>query len=306
MLFTGFVMLTAGLVFSQATGPLPDSEAPLGLSKDKLAQTAQFVLEHHASSGGYIPQKGSSPSLRATLSARRSLKLLGVKAPSPEKDILFVASCVDASGAFVDRPNEKATATLASVGLLLASDLLMHQNPEYVKLIEFNKRFVLNNAKSFEEIRMGAAVFDGLGVVPSRKNDWVRQIRATQSEEGGYGPSGSRLRDTGGVIAALLRLKEPLAKQERQALIEFLLMGQGKDGGFGVTESAPSELDSSYRIGRALWMLGVMPDAKRMRLFLEKCRTPSGGYSVQPGEEPTLVDTYRALIISSWLKDIKR
>ncbi len=306
MMFAGFVMIWAGLVFPLGMAPAADYEAPLGQSKEWLAQTAQFVLEHHAPSGGYIPQKGSSPSLRATLSARRSLKLLGVKAPSPEKDISFVASCVDGTGAFADRPNDKATTTLASIGLLLATDLLMHKNPEYAKLIQFNKRLVQNDAKSFEEIRMAAAVFEGLGEVPIRRNEWVRLLRATQNNEGGYGPSGSRLRDTGGVVAAFLRLKEPLAKQEKQALMEFLLSGQGKDGGFGVTESAPSELDSSYRIGRALWMLGVTPDVKRMRAFLEKCRTPSGAYSVHPGEEPTLVDTYRALIISSWLREIKR
>ncbi len=306
MMITGFAMLAAWLGFPFGMGPTPDPLATLGQNSDRMAQTAQFVLDHHSPKGGYVPQKGSSPSLRATLSARRSLHLLGVKAPSPEKDILFVASCVDESGAFADRPNDKSTTTLASVGLLLASDLMMHKNPEYFKLIELNKRLVLNDAKSFEEIRMGAAVFEGLGVISTRRNEWVRQLRATQSTEGGYGPSGSRLRDTGGVVAALLRLKEPLAKQEKHALIEFLLSGQGKDGGFGVTESAPSELDSSYRIGRALWMLGVTPDARRMGVFLEKCRTPSGAYSVHPGEEPTLVDTYRALIISSWLKEIKR
>lgn len=297
MITTGFILLWAGLGLAQST-PKPSAL----LSSEKAAKTASYVLGLHASEGGYSAQKGSSPSLRATLSARRSLKLLGEKAPNPEKDVQFVASCVDAEGGFSDRPGMPSSTALVLSGLLVATDLGMHNMPEYDRLIETNKRLLLNNAKTFEEVRMGAAVYEALGVPSPRRNEWVRIIRAAHSDVGGYGPPNSRLRDTGGAVAALLRLKEPLAKKEKEYLQEFLLNGQGREGGFGMTDTAPPDLDCSYRIGRALWMLGSSPDATKMRAFLASCRSPSGAYAPHPGEEPTLVDTYRALIISSWLK----
>lgn len=297
MITTGFVLLWAGFGIAQST-----SKPSVPLSPEKAAKTTAYVLGLHAAEGGYAPQKGSSPSLRATLSARRSLKLLGAKAPNPEKDVLFVASCVDADGGFADRPGTPSSTALVSSGLLVATDLGMHNMPEYTQLIETNKKLLLNNAKSFEEVRMGAAVFEALGTPSPKRNEWVRVIRAAHSDVGGYGPPNSRLRDTGGAVAALLRLKEPLAKKEKEYLQEFLQNGQGREGGFGMTDTAPPDLDCSYRIGRAIWMLGGSPDAARMRAFLASCRSPSGAYAPHPGEEPTLVDTYRALIIASWLK----
>jgi prenyltransferase beta subunit len=297
MITTGFVLLWAGLGLAQST-PKPSAL----LSAEKTAKTASFVLGLHGADGGYASQKGASPSLRATLSARRSLKLLGEKAPNPEKDMLFVASCVDADGGFADRPGTPSSTALALSGLLVATDFGMHKMLQYTQLIETNKKLILNNAKTFEEVRMAAAVYEALGVPSPRRNEWVRIIRATHSDVGGYGPPNSRLRDTGGAVAALLRLKEPLAKREKEYLQEFLLSGQGREGGFGMTDTAHPDLDCSYRIGRALWMLGATPDAAKMRAFLESCRSPSGAYAPHPGEEPTLVDTYRALIISSWLK----
>ncbi len=297
MITTGFVLLWAGLGIGQST-----TKPTSPLSPEKAAKTAAYVLGLHAEGGGYAPQKGSSPTLRATLSARRSLKLLGAKAPSPEKDVVFVASCVDGEGGFADRPGMASSTAIVSSGLLVATDLGMHTMPEYNQLIETNKKLLLNNAKTFEEVRMGAAVFEALGIQSPKRNEWVRTIRAAHGDVGGYGPPNSRLRDTGGAVAALLRLKEPLAKKEKEYLQEYLQNGQGREGGFGMTDTAPPDLDCSYRIGRALWMLGSSPDATKMRAFLATCRTASGAYAPHPGEEPTLVDTYRALIIASWLK----
>lgn len=290
-------LLGGEVVLSQSGGGPIDF-----LGKEKAASTAKFIASLRAPTGGYATQKGSSPSLRATFQARKALATLGVAPVNPAADQQFVRKCVEEETLlFVDRPGDKPSTLLSAAGIMCAVAVGLGEAPDFQPVIKANARNLELSAKVFEEIRLGAAAFEAIRTQPGVRREWIHQLRKTQNPEGGYGPSNSRLRDTGGVLAALLRLGEKIDDKEKQVYMEYLLEGQGKAGGFGMTQEAKPDLDSSYRIGRALWMMGATPEVKRMHSFLKACQTDSGGFSVQPGEEGTLADTYRAVMIASWL-----
>lgn len=284
-------------------GPTSGASPLAFLGQDGIAKTGQFIASHRAETGGYCTQKGSNPSLRATFQARKALKTLGIAPVKPELDVKFAKECIEEdTHLFLDRPGEKPSALFSAAGIMTFVALGIHESPDLQPAIEANKRYLQVQAKSFEEIRLGAAAFEALGHAPPVRREWIHQLRKNQSAEGGFGPLNSRLKDTGGVVAGLLRLGEGFSDKDKQVYLEYLLEGQGQAGGFGMTSESASDLDSSYRVGRAIWMLGGSPDQVKMKMFLKKCQTANGGFADRPGEEGTLADTYRAVMIASWLK----
>ncbi len=286
---------------SQPTAAL----APLQyLGKEGSAKTAQYLASLRVATGGYATQLGSSPTLAATFQARKALKVLGVKAVQPELDTAFVRKCVEpGTNYFVTRPGEKSTVMTSAGGIMTAVAVGLGDVADFKPVLEANSRRLQLEAKSYEEIRLSAAAFEALGEEPRVRREWIHQLRKTQGNDGGYGPENSRLRDTGGVIAAFLRLGETIPDREKQVYLEYFLESQKHGGGFGMTVDSPSDMDSTYKVGRAIWLMRESPNVQKLTAFLKKCHTANGGFADRPGDEPTLSDTYKAVLVSSWLKE---
>jgi poly(3-hydroxybutyrate) depolymerase len=98
---------------------------------------------------------------------------------------------------------------------------------------------------------------------------------------------------------ALLRMGVALEKKD--TVIATLRAGQNPDGAWSKGPGG-SDLEASYRIMRAFYMLKEQPDLERLRGFLAHCRQPSGAYAVQPRGEGDLTGTYYATTILKWVR----
>jgi hypothetical protein len=84
-------------------------------------------------------------------------------------------------------------------------------------------------------------------------------------------------------------------------VVKVLKEGQRKDGGWG-KDGLPSDLETTYRVVRALVMLKAQPQhPKACRTFIARCRNVDGGYGLQPGQAGAANATYFAGILLHWL-----
>ena len=60
-------------------------------------------------------------------------------------------------------------------------------------------------------------------------------------------------------------------------------VGQRPDGGWS-KGNGPSDLETSYRVMRAFFMLKAQPDLEKLRGFLARFRESDGGYVPEPGK----------------------
>jgi len=121
--------------------------------------------------------------------------------------------------------------------------------------------------------------------------------------------SGARAlaRMTGSMVVTLLRLGEKVPDED--AMRQVILDGQMRDGGYAKENTEKSDLESTYRVERAIVMLKLRPrQVEAMRSFVAKCRNEDGGYGLQPGAPSSAAATYFASIVLHWLnsKDSER
>ena len=98
--------------------------------------------------------------------------------------------------------------------------------------------------------------------------------------DGSFGEGPAKAFATGGAAAAILRMGLPLEK--REAVIAAIKAGQRPDGAWS-KDDGPSDLSSSYRVMRCLYMLKEKPDAAKLRRLHRRCRQADGSYSITPG-----------------------
>ena len=67
-------------------------------------------------------------------------------------------------------------------------------------------------------------------------------------------------------------------------------------------EDGPPDLGASYRVMRALYMLGEKPDVDRLMSFIKSCRQSDGSYASSPGGTGDMGGTYTATIITRWVR----
>src|SRR5205823_5941183 len=142
-------------------------------------------------------------------------------------------------------------------------------------------KYLGENARDFEQIRIAAAGLDAVGKRPPQAAAWLEQLARMRNPDGTYGKGDERARATGGAVAAVLRLGGKVEHPDN--VIKALKEGQRKDGGFGKEGNDQSDLETSYRVMRTFHMLRATPDAGRMRQFIAACRNDNGGYGVTPG-----------------------
>ena len=287
------------------------------------ARAAKWVLECEAPGGGFYhaPPKADAkpqPSLRATNGAVRALKYLGFPLLKAEREVhaKFVLSCYDPkTGAFAE-PGGKPDVTITAIGVMVAAELEIPHD-EYAKAMDYLKA----NAKTFEEVRIGAAAVEAWGVkvgasgaveAPFNLVPWVditkefgsqvdkelaKRIRDREVhlKDGGA-------RDSASYVAAFLRLKGVAVGHESD-----INMGQRGDGGWGKKGEKASDIESTYRVMRALMMLKARPkDVKKLREFIESHRNADNGFSTKPGDASSMSGAYYCAIVSKWLDDIEK
>jgi pimeloyl-ACP methyl ester carboxylesterase len=274
---------------------LPTSALRAAGAEDPGA-TARFVAAFQNPDGGFAAKVGEKSSLSATSTAVRTLKNVGGSIPDVLACLKYLKACFDRdSGGFAPTPGGTPDVRTTAVGLMAVADMKIADDEMSSGAIGFFSK----NAKSFEDIRIAVA---GLEAVDKTSPDfprWIAQVEKDRNPDGTWGQGPGRFRDTGGAAVALLRMGVTLDK--RDAVIEALRAGQRPDGAWSRGEGN-SDLEATYRIMRAFFMLKETPDPEKLRGFLARCRQSDGGYATQPRGEADLSGTYYATTILRWVR----
>jgi acetyl esterase/lipase len=260
------------------------------------APTARYVAAFQNPDGGFAGKVGDKSSLPATSSAVRTLKNVGGSIPDVLACLKYLKSCFDpASGGFAPTPGGTPDVRTTAVAVMAVADMKIASE----EMINGAIRYFSKNVKTFEDIRIAVA---GLEAVEKPSPDfaaWTAQVEKDRNADGTWGQGPGRFRDTGGAAVALLRMGVKLDKQD--AVIAALRAGQRADGAWSKSD-AGSDLEATYRIMRAFFMLKETPDLTRLRGFLARCRQSDGGYATQPGGEADPGGTYYATTILRWVR----
>ena len=267
---------------------------------DDKAETIKFLAGLQQPDGGFSPAPGAKgeSSLRATSAAARAIKYLGGEVPNKARATDFVTRCYQPeSGAFSDRPGGSWDVPLTAVGAMAAAEL---QAP--VKLNR-SVRYLAANAKTFEEKRLAVAGMEAAKEFAPEVKDWVREIGIGRQPDGTYGRGDGMGRETGGIVAMILRSGGRLTDDHRKAVVTALKNAQREDGGFGKRDVKESDTETTYRVMRAFHLLNEKPtDLGKLKQFLAKHRNADGGYGVAPGQPSTVGGTYYVAVIGYWLE----
>jgi hypothetical protein len=271
-----------------------------------VEQTIAYVKKLQTENGGFRaqqPKPGAPeivPTLGATSSALRALRYFGAEVPNKEACVKFVESCYDPkSGGFRQTPDGKPDVFTTAVGLMAVVELKMPLD----KYADGASKYLSDNAKTFEEIRIAAAGFEAIKRKAPQTDKWFNDIARTQNKDGTFGKDAGQARDTASAEVTMHRLVGPPAEADR--FIKVFKDGQRQNGGWGKADSEiASDLETTYRVMRCFVMLKARPaNVEGVRSFVAKCRNEDGGYAVAPGQPSSVSGTYFASIILHWLKD---
>jgi hypothetical protein len=293
-----FVAVASGQVQTDEIQKVHDAY----LQKLRVQQKASvaYLQNLQQKDGGFLAAVGQPrSSLRATNAAVKALKYLGAEIPDKPACADFVKTCFDKeTGGFADAPAGKPDVPTTAVGAMIVVELKLATEPFETGVV----KYLGDNVKSFEDVRIAAAAFEALGKRPAQADAWLEQIAKLRNDDGTYGKSEGAARDAGGAVAAVLRLGGKI--EHADAVLKAMKSGQRADGGFGKEDSPASDLETCYRVMRSLHMLNAAPeDAGRLRAFLAACRNEDGGYGVAKGKPSSASGTYYAVTITHWLDE---
>ena len=192
---------------------------------------------------------------------------------------------------FADFPGGPTDVILAAVGLMGARDGAFINNEKRT----LGTRYLVDNAKNFEEIRMASAFLADEPYDAKVAESWQKTILARANKDGTFGSGFSKPRDSASAWVTLLRLQFSLKNYELLSK-DFRM----KDGGFGSESSDRSDLETAYRVSRYFHMIQNQKMLRDTLGFIETCRNEDGGYGPRPGEKSSLGSTYQAVIIKKW------
>ena len=270
-------------------------------------ETIKWVTDLQAPDGGFYlaPQDPNidaapQPMLRATNGAVRALKYLGAEIPNKDKHAAFVLKCYDPKTGGFAEPGGKPDVAITSIGVMAAVELgIPHE--KYAKAMDYLK----GNAKTFEEVRIGAAAVEAWGVkdCPFDLKPWFK-IADEYGQQTADNPKDGGARGTGSLVAMWLRLGNKLP--EKHNVLSLLKPGQHDDGGWGKRGEKASDIETTYRVMRALMLLKEKPeDVKKLRAFIDSHRNKDGGYATKPGEKSSMSGVYYCTIITKWLDEME-
>jgi prenyltransferase beta subunit len=287
------------LLLTFLTLPLACSPVWAQTGEEKAA-TIAYLCSLQTSDGGFVParsQDGKAVSgLRASTAAVRALNYFRGQPKDKEACIHFVKNCYDAqSGGFADRPGGKPEGIITAVGLMALTALKLPADSYQQKAVAYLE----DNAHSFEEIRMAAAGLEAIHARSQKAALWMNEVEAMRNADGTYGRGDGEAREMASAVVTILRLGGKVEHRDR--VTQALRHGQRQDGGFGKGGTPGSDLESSYRIMRAFFMLRQMPNGHQLRGFVYRCRNADGGYGIAPGQPSGAGPTYYAASILHWL-----
>jgi prenyltransferase beta subunit len=295
------------------------AQAPDTATRKK--ETLKWVLDLQDSNGGFYmapkePGSDAKPGLRATSAAVRAIKYLGAEIPNKDKHAAFVLTCFDPKTGGFAEPGGKPDVTITSIGVMAAAELNIPKE-KYAKAMDYLKE----NAKTFEDVRIGAAAVEAWGVkdCPFKLDEWkktaLRYLDELIRDDKFSKPLTSEkfengdARDLGSFIAFGARLETGLDTKKWATFpyAGLLKPGQRKDGGWGQRGEKSSDIESTYRVMRALMLLKMKPDdMQSLRKFVESHRNKDGGYSTKPGDKSSAGGTYYAVIVLKWLDEMEK
>jgi hypothetical protein len=272
-------------------------------TEEQRKQTVRYLQGLLQSDGSYKPSSVSTAGdLNATSSALRAIKYHGGKPNHLDASTKFIRSCLNANhGTFAPTPNGTADVRTTALGLMAVASAESVEAARQVA--DKSLVYFAGNAKTFEDIRIAAAGIDTVQARTPKADEWIAEINKRRNADGTYGKDASLARETGGSVAAILRLGGTIEKND--AVIKAIRDYQLPDGGWS-KDGVSSDLETSYRVLRALYMLKVKPDAAKLRAFVAKCRLEDGSYAVSPGGAGTVSATYFAGILLHWLDDLDK
>ncbi|MBA4190383.1 MAG: hypothetical protein C0467_20540 [Planctomycetaceae bacterium] len=278
---------------------------------DAQKETIKWVLALEDPTGGfYVASQDPNidavprPSLRATSAALRSLKYLGAEIPNKDKHTAFVLKCYEPSTGGFAEPGGKPDVTITSVGVMAAAELnIPHE--KYAKAMDYLKE----NAKTFEDVRIGAAAVEAWGVkdCPFDLLKWHEiAVKDINLKLPAIDNGGARV--VGSVTAFTLRLGLQKGNDSKPMSIAQLLdRGQLPDGGWRKEGEKGSDIETTYRVMRAYMLLNEKPkDTLAVRKFVVSHRNKDGGYGTKPGEKSNMGGVYYATIITKWLDTLEK
>ena len=291
------ILTLAVLLFAPAQ--TPELVAKVG------AQLYILVLQDKET-GGFKVTPDGKPSLRACNGAIKGLKYLGRKelVPNVEKVKTFVLSCYDPKTGAFGEPGGKPDVAITSIGIMVACELGIHEE-KFPQALDYLKQ----NAKSFDDVRIGAAALESLNKKPDWVNAWYKFADAQMiNEDGTAGEPDSVSRDTASVLAMKMRLGEKLDTFKNAKNLPAILQGgQWKDGGFGRHGAEKSDFESTYRVMRAMMLMKIKPnDTAKLKRFIESCKNKDGGFGIQPGEPSSMSGVYYFAAITHWLEAMEK
>jgi len=254
--------------------------------------------------GAFKVTADAPPSLRACNGAVKALHTLGVEdIPEQEKVVAFVLSCYDPkAGAFAE-PGGKPDVTITSIGVMVAMELGIAKE-KIAKAMAYLEMY----KKGFEEERISAAAIEAWGIESIDSFQLGLMTMSARLELKNAESSKDDLgRLSGSVLAMRLRLGDKIAPKDLKEHVEIITANQRPDGGWGKLNEKTSDLDSTYRVMRAFWLMKQKPaNFEKVKVFVEKCRNKDGGAGVKPGEPSTMSGVYYTTIISKWIAELEK
>jgi prenyltransferase beta subunit len=269
-------LATSGLAFSQAAEK----------------KTIEYVLSlQDSETGAFKVTPEGKPSVRACNGAMKILRNMKADIPQLGKIQKFVDSRFDPKLGTFTEIDTKPDATIAAIGIITAKEAGLDMK-KYSPALTYLKE----NAKGWEDIRVAGAAAEAWGVsdLPVKLDAWIVVAKLEEKTEA----KSARL--TGGLQAFYLRLNIPCELQN-----EIILNDTKADGGWGQPKETTSDLETMYRVMRALHLgKAKNPEAvyAKAAKFVESCRNDDGGYGVKPKTASTMSGTYYASMITKWMK----
>lgn len=274
------------------------SAVAAALPKAQRQATIAFIRGLQNPDGGFRAAPAAGPSsVSATTAGLRALKYLdGPKEPRKSAG-RFVEALIRSDGGIPDTPGGKPDARTTSQGLmaLVEARSPLRKDPDG-KI----RSFLTENAGTLPELYIAAAALEAAGLKPPKAREWIAAYQATANPDGTYGKNPS---EHAGAVITILRLGGTVP--DRGAVVRSLRAAQNPDGGWSASGIA-SDLPTTYRVMRALYLLKTEPGLERVRAFVQSCRSADGGYGPKPGEPSATATTYFASIILHWVDEMDR
>ncbi len=261
----------------------------------EMARTAAYLEAMQNPDGGFGGKPGDRSSLGATSSAVRQLKSVGGSVPDISSCMAYLKGCFDPkAGGFAPSPGGPPDVHTTASGLMALGELKIATD----EIVNACIGYFGKEVKTFEEIRIAVA---GLEAVKKPSPDfprWIEQVNSDRNSDGTWGSAGGQARATGSAAAALLRMGVDLDKKD--AVVSTLKAAQRPDGGWS-RDGTASDLETTYRIARALFMMKEAPDLDRLRSYLAGHRREDGGYASKPGGSDG-GGTYFCTTVERWVR----